>query len=276
VEIGVKKMSMIQKYFIENNDIKTSGEFTEENKGTVIYEVLRITDGKPLFLEAHLERMDNSFKIINRENPFKGSDIKKAIEKLTEINSVTEGNVKITVEIAGKTNILRVYFIPHSYPTEEQYKNGVKTILYFGERKNPNAKIVNNDFRNAVNEKIREAEAYEAILVDRDGNITEGSKSNIFLVKGNTVITSPLEAVLPGVTRGEIIELCKENGINFREEKVNFKELNDMNGLFISGTSPKILPISQVDEMKYDSSNNTLIKELMKYYQEKTDNYIKK
>lgn len=269
-------MSMIQKYFIENNDIKTSEEFTEENKGTVIYEVLRITDGKPLFLEAHLERMDNSFKIINRENPFKGSDIKKAIGKLTEINSVTEGNVKITVEVTGKTNILRVYFIPHSYPTEEQYKNGVKTILYFGERKNPNAKIVNNDFRNAVNEKIREAEAYEAILVDRDGNITEGSKSNIFLVKGNTVITSPLEAVLPGVTRGEIIELCKENGINFREEKVNFKELNDMDGLFISGTSPKILPISQVDQMKYDSSNNTLIKELMKHYQEKTDNYIKK
>ena len=85
-----------------------------------------------------------------------------------------------------------------------------KNDLYFGERENPNAKIINLSFREKVNKKIREKNAYEAILVDRKGYITEGSKSNIFMIKDNMLLTSPVKAVLPGVTRGEIIDIAEE------------------------------------------------------------------
>ena len=76
------------------------------------------------------------------------------------------------------------------------YTEGVKTILYYGERENPNAKIVNDNFRAKVTEEIKKSNAFEAILVDRNGLITEGSKSNIFAIKDGKLITAKAEAVL--------------------------------------------------------------------------------
>lgn len=265
-------MPCLHKYFIQDNYKIESVEF-KEPQGRVIYEVLRIIDGVPLFLEHHLERMNNSFKIINEENPYKNEDIKKAILTLTEVNSIKEGNIKITIEISEEKHI-KIFFIPHIYPSREEYSNGVKTIFYFGERENPNAKIINDDFRSLVNKEIKYNQAYEAILVDRDGYITEGSRSNIFMIKGNRVITSPLEAVLPGVTRGEIIDLCREENIIFSEEKVHYKELSEIDGLFITGTSPKILPISSIDNVIFQSKSNEIIKVLMKTYDDKISEYI--
>lgn len=265
-------MPCLHEYFIENNSKKLSADF-QEPKGTIIYEVLRMINGVPLFLETHLERMNNSFKIIDKTNPYKDEEIKNSILELSEVNKVKDGNVKITIEVS-EDNKLKIFFIPHSYPTEEQYLNGVKTILYFGERTNPNAKIVNDSFRDLVNKEIKENDAYEAILVDRNGYITEGSKSNIFMVTGDKVITSPLEAVLPGVTRGEIIELCIENNIDFKEEKVNYKDLDKIDGLFITGTSPKILPINSINDRLFTSNVNEIIKVLMKTYDDKISAYV--
>lgn len=267
-------MPSLYKYFIENNKVKKSEEF-QEPKGTVLYEVLRVINGYPLFLEKHLDRMNNSFNIINKNNCYSDESVKKDILKLCKINEVEFGNVKITIELESDSTI-KVFFIPHSYPSEKQYTDGVKTIFYFGERSNPNAKVINDDFRNSVNKAIKEADAYEGILVDRNGFITEGSRSNIFMVKGNTVITSPLEAVLPGVTRGEIIELCEENNISFKEEKIQYEKVNQLDGLFISGTSPKILPISSIGDKAFDSSNNLIIKLLMEKYNGKIRQYVNK
>ncbi len=133
------------------------------------------------------------------------------------------------------------------------YSNGVKTILYFGERHNPNAKVIDNSFRGKVNEKIDASSSYEAILVNSKGYITEGSKSNIFMIKGDEIITAPVEGVLPGITRSEIIKACKELGLRVREENIHYEHIKNLDGLFISGTSPKVLPINEVEGIiKYD------------------------
>lgn len=183
----------------------------------IIYEVLRIIDGKPIFLEEHIKRMKNSFKLVNEEFKLKYDDIFRLIENTVKSENKIIGNIKITYSLNLKE--LKVFFIPHSYPTDEMYRNGVKTILYFGERNNPNAKIVNDDFRNMVNCEINKHNAYEAILIDRNGFITEGSRSNIFMINGNKLITSPLKAVLPGVTRGKIIDIARRIGIEVKEEE---------------------------------------------------------
>ena len=134
------------------------------------------------------------------------------------------------------------------------YEKGVKTILFFGERVNPNAKVINDEFRNSVNAKIAESDSFEAILINRDGYITEGSKSNIFEVKGDVVYTAPLEGVLPGITREKIIEACRELNLTVEEKNISHEEIIDLDGLFISGTSPKVLPIKEVENVvSYDS-----------------------
>lgn len=238
----------------------------------IIYEVLRVINGKPIFLEDHLERMENSFNLINEKFTLSYEDISDRIKKIIEKEKKTEGNIKITYGINEK--ILKVFFIEHSYPSYEMYKNGVDTILYFGERENPNAKIINDNFRAKVNKEIEERKVYEAILVDNNGCITEGSRSNIFMVKEDRLITSPLKAVLPGVTRGKIIRIANELEIKVEEREYKYSEIGKLDGMFISGTSPKILPIKKVNDIILNSENN-IIKELLKEYDNEIGKYIK-
>ena len=183
-----------------------------------------------------------------------------------------EGNIKITYEVYEK--ILKIFFIEHSYPSSEMYENGVKTILYFGERENPNAKIVNENFREKVNKEIKDKNVYEAILVDKNGYITEGSKSNIFMIKDNKLLTSPVKAVLPGVTRGEIINLAEKLEIEIKEVEYKYSDIDKLDGMFISGTSPKVLPIKSVNNINLDP-NNSIIRKLMLEYDNEINIYIK-
>lgn len=253
-------------FYIENGLEINIDKWENQEGSNIIYEVIRIIEGKPLFYEAHYDRMVNSCRLSNAEMKINKDSLKKNIELLIKINKFSEGNLKITFE--GKEEILRIFFIKHSYPREDMYALGVKTILYYGERTNPNAKIVNNNFRKDVQEKIRERDAFEAILVNRENNITEGSKSNVFLIKDDILFTSRVELVLPGVTRTEVIKVAKENNIKVVEENINKDTLEEFDAAFISGTSPNILPISQVENIKYDG-NNKLLRKLMGLFQEK-------
>lgn len=267
-------MEAINNYYIENSIIKEVKNMEEKSAiGKVIYEVLRVIDGKPLFLEKHLLRMKSSFDIVNLKYEFDDNKIKLDIEKLVDLNEKTNGNIKITYDISEKN--LKIFFIKHAYPSKEMYEKGIKTILYFGERENPNAKIVDSNFREKVTKKINENEAYEAILIDRNEYITEGSKSNIFMVKDNVLLTSPVESVLPGVTRGQIIELAIKNKIKVQEIKFKYLDIDKLDGMFISGTSPKILPVNKVDNINLRSNSNKIINNLIKYYNNNIINYIK-
>lgn len=275
----------IKEFFIYDGEILKNIDFNETmvSNGKSIYEVIRVIDGVPLFLDKHLERLMNSVKISNLILMLSISDIKKNVLKLIEINNVSTGNIKIVFNyIKDDKSKFLAYFINHNYPTKEQYENGVTAILFNGERNNPNAKVMNLDLRSIVDKEIKDKNAFEAILIDREGYVTEGSKSNIFLVKGDIVITAPLEKVLPGITRESIIEVCISLGIEVQEQKVNFEDLLSMKGIFITGTSPKILPVSMITpgehfnipEVCFDTKNRIILS-IMKAYDEKIFNYIK-
>lgn len=270
----------INKYFIINGERRETELFNDNlvKDGKSLYEVIRIIKGVPLFLENHLNRLYNSAKITNLEVGYGIEEIKAVIRKLINCNNDFNGNVKIVFnykENSAVNNNFLAYFIGHSYPTDEQYKIGVPVILYHGERSNPNAKVINVSFREQVDREIKKKNVYEAILVDRYGNITEGSKSNIFMVKDNEVLTAPIETVLPGITRQTIIDLCEELQIKVSEKKINFSNINDIDGLFISGTSPKVLPINKVDEMNINSSSNKVILSIMEVYDNNIEKYVK-
>ncbi|MGL4730119.1 MAG: aminotransferase class IV [Clostridium sp.] len=266
-------MNKISKEYILYNGVITHKEKYENIKSRSlkqIYEVIRIINGKPLFLKEHIERLINSIEIMNLNIIIDKKVIKKEMEELINKNKVIEGNIKIILDKENRY----MFFIPHNYPSEDMYNDGVDTILYFGERENPNAKVINNDFRKIVNEKINESNVYEAILVDKNGFITEGSRSNIFLVVDGEVITSPTKSVLPGITRMKIIECCEKIGLKIREENFNYQNISTIEGAFISGTSPKVLPIRKIDNLKIDSKTNENISKIMKNFNELIKNDI--
>lgn len=263
--------------FIKNGQIFNAEDFKDEylNKGKTLYEVIRIIDGIPLFLEDHLERLYNSEKITGLKIWLSKEEIKNSIVKLAKANEISEGNVKIIFNFTETNKIFLAYFIKHSYPSEEMYNKGVPVGLFFAERENPTAKVINLSLREATDKIIKEKRLFEVILVDKDGFITEGSRSNIFMVIEDKIYTSPIEKVLPGVTRKYIIKACSNLGYQVIEERINYKEIQQLDGLFISGTSPKVLPINKVENIKFNPENE-IIQNIRAEYENIIKDYIKK
>lgn len=259
------------KKMIKNDDFDYS--LTKKYPG--IYEVIRIIDGVPLFLEKHLKRFRSSSSLLGFELKEPDESIRGTIKELSSVNNLAIGNVKIIINNLEKAvQDSYVFYIKSSYPSAEQVKSGVPAILYHAERNNPNAKTTDLNIREKIDEKIKSSSVYEAILVNKDDEITEGSKSNIFVVKGEEIYTSPLKNVLPGVTRGFVIDICINLGLNIHETLMSTSFLDDCDGLFLTGTSPQVLPISSVDGKKFPSPQNAVIDRIMKAYENQVKTYI--
>ena len=231
-----------------------------------VYEVVRLNDGRPQFLPEHYARLEQSLGAIGMAVPFTCEQLADRIRELADEGGVKNHNIKLDVDISGHSVL---YLSPTHYPTAEQYAQGVRTELFSGERKNPNIKMMDQELRDATDEAIRTHDLYEVILVDRNGQITEGSRSNIFFIKNGEVYTSPLHQVLPGVTRGKIIETVRAKGITVHEDPIPASDIRSFDAAFISGTSPKVLPIVSIGDAGYDV-NNPLLRNIMLWYEEVT------
>lgn len=267
---------IIEKHFIHNGIVMetNSKKLSFDKVDNIIYEVIRVIDGIPLFLEEHIDRLNKSANLLNHDINNVLQDILRDIKKVILLNDSPNKNLKILLYNIDKIRSdYYIFFIISNYPREDLYKSGIKTITYNAVRENPNAKIINKEFRKNINEKLKDNNAYEALLVNEYGEISEGSRSNVFFVKNNIVYTSPGKKVLLGTTRKKILSICGDLKISVAEEAVKLELLKEYDALFITGTSPKVLPISQVDRMKFDSPNNDTVKNIMIAYEQIIKNY---
>ena len=242
--------------------------------GIVVYEVIRVINGIPLFLEEHLIRFNNSAMLAELYSTISNTEISNSIKQLCTENQVFTGNVKLLLHSKNKQHVsFLCFFIKHMYPVEIQYQKGVKLMLYNAERKNPNAKIADYVLRETTEDILSKSKVYELLLVNKSGRITEGSKSNVFFIKDNTLYTAPKSLILSGITRKFILKTAQLLGITVIEEAVLRKNIRQYDAAFISGTSPKILPISSIDNVSYNVKH-PLIHKLIELFNEEIENYI--
>jgi branched-chain amino acid aminotransferase len=260
----------IYNFFILDGEILNTSRLIKGEYNGEIYEVLRIMNGVPLFLEDHMERFYRSAKLAGKTIQYTITDISTFLAELIEKNQATEGNVLISYNIH-----LKAFFIRHKYPTPEMYGQGVTCGILKAERKNPNAKIFQSPVRQQADKMIAENGFYEVILVDHDGFVTEGSRSNVCFVKNGQLFTSPGNQVLLGITRQKTLEIAKKLHIEWVEEPIQLTHIGSFDGAFVTGTSPKILPICQIEETHFDPHNMT-VRKLMKRYDEMILEYIEK
>ena len=241
-----------EKYIIDGIAADVS-DYSFDMSADIYYEVVRLIDRKFVFLTDHLERLEHSLSDSGLEYP--GSNVIRENLRLLQLNnSFTIGNVRICVQRrAENTTSLLCYFIPYSYPEECTYKSGVQLVTYPHERPNPGIKKWDDQFRVSVNNYIRDHAVYEAVLCNSQKQITEGSRSNIFFLNNNNqLITPPESDVLPGITRKYIWKICNQEGIEVIQRAVHLHELAGIPTCFISGTSPKILSVRQLDGMQFN------------------------
>ena len=267
---------IIEKFFISNGSVLTANQMNETNiKQPSIYEVIRVIDGVPLFVEDHMDRLQLSAASLNSKLQLLIPDITADIKKLIKINDNPQKNIKLLVfNLEKAAPDYSMYFIKSSYPSKEQYSQGIHTILFHAERSNPNAKIINNKLRDTINQKLDENNAYEALLVNNKGEITEGSRSNLFFTVQGKIYTAPAQDVLIGITRKYIMNACNCLGLEVVEQPIPFSMLDYTEGAFITGTSPKLLPIASVDEITIPSASNGIVASIHKEYNKILEIYI--
>lgn len=241
--------------YIHNGTLTDTSHFDDSflDHPHYIYEVFRVIDKIALFLEDHLQRLQETCVLSKHCREFSTEEIKRYVYDVIDANHLYEGNMKIVLyQKQGARPQFLVYISEHQYPTREQYKTGVPVSLFKGIRINPNAKVMDVELRKSTNKMKQERDVYETLLVDEEGCITEGSRSNVFFIRKGKVITPLLQDVLPGITRKHIMEICRELSIDVIEEKVPARSVVIMEAVFISGTSRKVLPVNQINDLKFD------------------------
>ena len=255
------------KKFILNGNLQPAEMFDNSlvYEGDSVYEVLRTIKGTPIFFSDHMERLTSSVRLQKKELLVQIPALRKVIFELSRSDKIKESNLKIVFNYnQGVSNYL-VYFINSVYPTDLQYKNGVKGILFSAERKDPESKVINHKLRSSIYHRLITDGSYEAILVNENDFITEGSRSNIFFLKGETLFTAPDNSVLNGITRKHVIEICNEINIKIEYSFIAVKDIEKYDGVFMTGTSPVILPFSHVDD-KLFKVKFPLIERIQKLY----------
>lgn len=265
-----------EKQFILNGNLTSSDQFDDllVYKGNSIYEVIRTINGIPLFFKDHMERLKISISLQAKQELADTDTLRQNIIHLTEKISAPEKNLKIVFNYNNKIENYLIYFIESVYPSEKQYKSGVKAILFNAERRDPESKVINNELRTEISRQLKENNAYEALLVNKENQITEGSRSNIFFIKDDLLVTAPESVILKGITRKYLLQICNENNIRVEQRCVDAERISGYNAVFMTGTSPMVLPFCCIDEVRF-STHHPLMKTMRELYMIKAEESLR-
>lgn len=245
--------------FVDQNNAVVSAEDRGFQFGDGVYEVIRAYNGKPFCMDRHLSRMKQGLEAIRIPMPLEIKEFEKLCNEALEKSGLKEALIYIQVtrgaaprqHIPPKglkpTFVIIVRGTPDIPP--ELKEQGVKISLSPDIRWHKcYIKTVQLLPNTMAKEEAKEKGAFEAVFF-RDGIITEGSSSNIFIVKGGRVFTHPAnERILHGITRGVAIEIAEGLGIEVEERAFSPEELLKADEAFLTGTGTEIMPVVQVDD----------------------------
>lgn len=232
----------------------------EYSYGFGVYETIRVTQSRALFVNDHIDRLLESAKIINLEHNFDTSFIKTSINELISKLDVGACNIKILL-IGGKNaDSANLYILALNplFPDRKLYKQGAHCITNEYERPFPHAKSLNMLPSYLAYKKAKQLGAYDCLLIDRNGFIVEGTRTNFFTIKDNTIFSPPESEILLGVTRKKVINVAKQNGFEVSEKNIGLDEISNYDGAFLTSTSSKIIPIKSIENYQIDATNKNI------------------
>lgn len=257
--------------------------------GDGVYETMRSYDDTVFMLDGHMKRLRRSASLIRLKLP-EGRFIRGAVYKALEANRLSNAYIRITVsrgkgpigldpDLCGEPTLVVIAEEFREYP-EAYYKKGTRLIMA-KTRRNPmealNPEIKSLNFLNNILAKMeaKETDAQEAIMLNTDGFIAEGTVSNIFFVKDGMLCTPSLDAgILDGVTRKLVIGLAKTKGMKVKEGLFCTKDALKASEVFFTNTTSEIMPVSRIDDTEFRVGKITGA--LHKSYKEKVAEYIRR
>ncbi len=221
-------------------------------------------EGTKIFrLNDHTNRLFESAKAVNMKIPFSEQEINEAQKEVFRVNKLNEGYIRPMCFYGSegmglRADNLKVHCIVAawewpSYMSPEVFEKGINIKISSYKRETGNIvsrSKVNGNYVTSIM-ALQEAmkEGYdEALLLDDEENISEGSGENFFIVKNKILFTPDLDASLDGITRKSIISLAEELNIKVEVKKIKLQEVLEADELFFTGTAAEVVPIRSVDK----------------------------
>lgn len=262
-------------YFLVNGEwLESTSQELPAFQGKTVYELIRVQDGIPLFLEDHLERFRNSAHYIGVPLILEDEEIRQNIAQLIERNRVSEQNLKLLYGQgeSGQPQ-LAYYFVKSFYPPASYYEEGIPVTLFHLKRMDPNVKLQREEYQKAVLAEREKRQVHEILLVDEAERVTEGSRTNLFMVKDNQIWTPPSKRALLGIVRKQVLLICRDLNVEVGEREITVPDLYEAEGLFLTGTGNDVLPIAEVEGRPIPTMTNPLVQEILLQYQRVVDEY---
>jgi len=295
-------MATISKYiwfdgkFLTHDKAKVPVTTHAIHYGTSIFEGIRAYKNEEnLFifrLNEHVKRFRNSGKYYNISLRFSDNEIKKAIINLCRKNKIKKscyirpfyfvGQYGINLHVTKKAPTHVAIF---SFPFGDLFnKNGITSCISiwrkFSDTSTPTQAKMGGNYLNSIlaTQDAKNRGFDEAILLDKNGYVSEAPGENIFIIKNNTLFTPPLSSsALDGITRRSILTFSKDLGLKTKIKNITKEELKSANEVFLSGTAAEITPIIQIDKKKISSGKiGNLTKTIMEKYHDIVMNKSKK
>jgi D-alanine transaminase len=251
-----ERMILYNNQIVDRSQVQIDIEDRGYQFGDGIYEVVSVYGGEIFRLQDHLNRFAYCAGEIGLEIPASLEDLTRNLYKLIDLHQLRDGQIyfQLTRGYAPRNHpfpgdpqpVLTGYVTTKPRPVESM-KKGVSAVVTEDIRwLRCDIKSLNLLGSVLAKQKAVENGAYEAIQ-HRNGTVTEGSSSNLFIVKNGQLITHPLNnLILGGITRIVILEIAGELGIPVREEAFSLEELNNADEVFVSSTTSEVMPIVEI------------------------------
>jgi len=255
------------------------GKFVEWDKASVhvlthtlhyglgVFEGIRSYEtetGPAIFrLDEHIERLFNSAHIFLIDIPYTKKVIRNAVIETVRTNRITECYIRPIVYIGdgamglyapkNPVNVSIAAWPWGAYLGDKGLKNGIRVKTSSFIRNHVNSSMARGKVCGYyINSQLAKKEAIacgfdEALLLDTEGYVSEGSGENIFIVRNGVLKTTPLTSILEGITRSSIIKIAHDEGIGVIEERFTRDELYIADEAFFTGTAAEVTPIRLVD-----------------------------
>ena len=254
--------------------------------GTGVFEGLRAyktNNGPAIFrLKDHTNRLFDAASKISLKIPYSPDELNHVQKEIFIKNNLAEGYLRPIVFLGSESlgiratelsvNVAVAAWEWPSYMDPEAKEKGISIIKSSYEQySNPlhsGYKIIGTYINStmALHEAIDKG-ADEALLLDKNGNISEGSGENIFIVKDNKIYTPKKDHCLNGITRQSVITIAKDYGINVTEKDITYDEACSADETFFTGTAVEITPITKIDSHKIgDGLRGPITKKLQETY----------
>ncbi|PWK13063.1 branched-chain-amino-acid transaminase [Tumebacillus permanentifrigoris] len=231
--------------------------------GDGIFEGIRCYGGNVFCLHEHIVRLYESAKSILLDIPMTPQEMEDAVVETVRVNQMADGYIRLVVSRGvgdlgldprncKRATVIIIAEQLKLFPAEF-YERGLAIVTVPTRRNVPDAlnpKIKSLNYLNNILVKIEAARAgvHEALMLNQDGYVCEGSGDNIFLVKNGKVVTPPTYlGALEGITRNIVIEMCEKLGIPCEEKPFTRHDVYVADEVFLTGTAAEMIPVIDVD-----------------------------